>query len=187
MSSSTAISSWLGTLARVGVLDSGHEEAGMAVAAYVVGEERLDELRGWLSEQASDVVVREKTAAVEVCIWMANADRNLDAEEAHFLKQVVMRSGLDDDTVDALVMAVHDPPSMMDVEERLTHPVLRELMLAMCWELAGADGDIANAEDAFYRGMAKRLGVGDERAEELKDSMTERLSAAPPEPPSDES
>lgn len=182
MSSSTAISTWLGTLARGGVLSGAHEEAGLAVAAYVVGEDQLDSLREWFDEQLPEVVTREKRAAVEICIWMANADRKLDAEEAHFLKQVVMRAGLDDDTVDALVAAVHDPPSMEDLEQRLTQPVLRELMLALCWELAGTDGDVARAEDAFYRGLAKRLSVSAERAEELKSAMTARLSATPPEP-----
>jgi uncharacterized tellurite resistance protein B-like protein len=181
------MSTWIGTLARGGVasgtaaadLASGAEAAGLAVAAYVVGEARLDELRGWFAEQGPEVAVREKRAAIEICIWMANADRNLDPEEAYFLKQLVMASELDDDTVDALVAAVHDPPSLDDLEERLTHPVLRELMLALSWELAGADGSVDRAEAAFHEGLAKRLGVGEPRAEELRAAMTERLSAPP--------
>lgn len=132
MQATSAMSTWIGTLARSGVV-SGEEAAGLAVAAYVVGEERLDALRAWFAEQSADVAVREKRAAIEICIWMANADRNLDPEEAHFVKQVVMASQLDDDTVDALVSAVHDPPSLDDLEQRLTHPVLRELMLALSW------------------------------------------------------
>lgn len=157
----------------------GAEAAGLAVAAYVVGEERLDALRTWFDEQSVDVAVREKQAAIEICIWMANADRNLDPEEAYFLKQLVMASQLDDDTVDALVSAVHDPPSLDDLEERLTHPVLRELMLALSWELAGTDGHVDRAEAAFHEGLAKRLGIDELRADELRASMTARLSAPP--------
>ena len=178
MQATSAMSTWIGTLARGGVL-SGNEAAGLAVAAFVVGEERLDELRAWFGEQGPEVAVREKRAAIEICIWMANADRNLDPEEAYFLKQLVMASQLDDDTVDALVAAVHDPPSLDDLEERLTHPVLRELMVALCWELAGTDGSVDRAEVAFHEGLAKRLGITDERAEELRSAMTERLSAPP--------
>ena len=44
MQATSAMSTWIGTLARGGVL-SGAEAAGLAVAAFVVGEERLDELR----------------------------------------------------------------------------------------------------------------------------------------------
>ena len=178
MQATGAMSTWIGTLARGGVL-SGNEAAGLAVAAFVVGETRLDELRGWFGQQGPEVAVREKRAAIEICIWMANADRNLDPEEAYFLKQLVMASQLDDDTVDALVAAVHDPPSLDDLEERLTHPVLRELMLALSWELAGTDGNVDRAEAAFHEGLAKRLGVTGERAEELRSAMTERLSAPP--------
>ena len=95
---------------------------------------------------------------------MANADRKLDPEEAHFVKQLVMYSGLDEDTVDALVMSVHDLPSLDDLESRLTHETLRELMLALCWELAGADGDVDRSELAYFAGLAKRLGVAESRA-----------------------
>ena len=175
---SSAMSTWIGTLARSGVV-RGEEAAGLAVAAYVVGEDRLDQLRAWFSEQSPDVALREKRAAIEICIWMANADRNLDPEEAYFLKQLVMSASMDDDTVDALVSAVHDPPSLDGLEERITHPVLRELMLALSWELAGTDGSVDRAEAAFHEGLAKRLGVDDARAEELRSAVSQRLSAPP--------
>jgi len=178
--SAVAMSSWLGSLARGGVLADGDVgEACMHVAAYVVGENPLAELRAWMQEQPDEVVARERRAAVEVCIWMANADRELDPEESHLLSQLIGRSGLDEDTMDELVAEVHDPPSLTDVEERLTHPVLRELMLALAWEMAEADGNVANQEKAFYAGLAKRLGVDEERADELRASVTERVSMPP--------
>jgi uncharacterized tellurite resistance protein B-like protein len=181
MSKSTvAMSSWLGSLARGGVLTRDEvSEAGVGVAAYVVGPEALEELRAWMGEQSEEAVRRERRAAVEVCIWMANADRQLDPEESHLLSQIISRSGLDEATMDELVTEVHDPPSLADIEERLTHPVLRELMLALAWEMAEADGEVARSEAAFYTGLAKRLGVEEARAAELRQSVTARVSKPP--------
>lgn len=177
--SSAAMTTWLGTLAAGGVLDSAHAKAGVTVAAYVVGEEAVAALRGWMAEQSADVVRREKRAAIEVCIFMANADRNLDPEEAHMLRQIVGSSGLDEDTVDELVAEVHAPAELDGVEDRLTHPTLRELMLALSWEMATADGDVDESEAALYADLAKRLGVRSGRADELRSAVTERLSAPP--------
>jgi uncharacterized membrane protein YebE (DUF533 family) len=160
-----AIERWVGLLAAGGVL----EAKGTAVSgAAPIPKEKIAELEAWLAAQPSEVRVRERRAAIEVCIWMANADRSLDAEEASLLKTLIDRSGLDDDTKDLLVSEVHDPPSLADLEERLTHPTLRELLLFLSWELANADGDVARAEAAFFTGLAKRLGVSDERAAEIK-------------------
>lgn len=155
------------------------QEAGVALATFVVGESRIEELRKWMRSQPRDVLVREKRGAIEVCIWMANADRRIDPEEAHFLRTLVGESGLDDDTVDELVEAIHDLPSLDGIETRLTHPVLRELMLALAWELATADGTVDRLEEAFHVGLARRLGVESGRATELRDAVLQRISLAP--------
>lgn len=173
------MSTWVGALAQGGVLRGGVQQAGVALATFVVGEERVAELRNWLAEQPADVVKREKRGAIEVCIWMANADRELDPEEAHFLRTVITESELDDDSVDELVQSIHDLPSLDGIEDRLTHPVLRELMLALSWELANADGVVDRLEEAFHVGLAKRLGVESQRATDLRDAMTQRVSLAP--------
>lgn len=174
-----AVSTWVGAFAQSGLLKTGVQQAGVALATFVVGESRVAELREWLGQQSPDVVKREKRGAIEVCIWMANADRNLDPEEAHFLQTIIGESGLDDDTVDELVQAVHDLPSLEGIETRLTHPVLRELMLALAWELASSDGKIDRLEEAFHVGLAKRLGVDSKRATDLRDAMNQRVSLAP--------
>jgi hypothetical protein len=173
-----AMATWLGTLAKGGVLgdaqgdaNAPHREAGDAVAAFVVGDEALATLRRWWKAQPPEVVAREKRGAIEICIWMANADRRLDPEEAHMLRAVVLESGLDEDTQDELVAAIHDPPSLAGIEERLTHPVLRELLLALAWELASADGQIDLRERDFHVGLAKRLGVPEARAREIRDAI----------------
>lgn len=173
------MTTWLGTLAAGGVLDGAHAQAGVTVAAYVVGEEAVAALRGWMSEESAETVRREKRAAIEVCIFMANADRKLDPEEAHMLRQIIGSSGLDEDTVDDLVAAVHSPPALDGIEERLTNATLRELMLALSWEMATADGDVDESESALYDDLARRLEVEAERALELRSAVTVRLSAPP--------
>ena len=170
-----AMASWLGALSRGGVLGDSMEQAGTAVAAYVVGEPQLDELRGWFGAQSADVATRERRAAIEVCIWMVHADREVDSEEVHLLKKIIGASLLDEDTQDELVREAHEPPSLRGLEERLTHPVLRELLLALCWELASADGRVAKSERDFYVGLAKRLGIDPTRAAEIQRAIGERI------------
>ncbi len=167
------MSSWLGSLARGGVIEGEGEDA---VAAFVVGETRVHELRDWLASESEDVRARECRAAIEVCIWMANVDRNLDPEEAAMLSEMIGRSGLTEDVQDELVAASHDPPSLSELEERLTHPVLRELLLALAWELASADGRIDRSERDFFTGLGKRLDVSAARAAEIQRAIAERVS-----------
>jgi uncharacterized tellurite resistance protein B-like protein len=171
---SRAIASWLGALSRAAVLRDSWQEAGDAVASYVVGEPRVEELRAWLSSQTPEVATRERRAAIEVCIWMVHADRDVDPEETDLLREIIASSQLDEDTQDLLVREAHELPSLRSLEKRLTHPVLRELLLALCWELASVDGRVAKTERDLYTGLAKRLGVSDVRAAEIQRAMGER-------------
>jgi len=57
--------------------------------------------------------------------------------------------------------------------------VLRELMLALAWELAASDGHIQWDEVEGYAHLAERLGVPEARADELKTAMLERISMPP--------
>jgi tellurite resistance protein len=175
MAATEAMTSWLGALAQSGVLDEAGE-AGEAVAAFVVGEARLAELNAWFRAQSFERAKAERRAAIELCIWMAHADREIDPEERHLLRQIVLASGLDDDSQDALVAAVHKPPPIDGVEERLTHPVLRELMLALAWELAMVDGRIHDEERALFTTLADRLGIDAERAEAIRASVSEEIA-----------
>lgn len=173
--SQRAMARWLGALGKGGVLRDGYDDAGDAVAAYVVGEAQLKELASWLASQPKDVAARERRAAIEVCIWMAHADRTIDPEETHLLREIIGQSLLDDDTQDALVDEAHAPPSLDGLEKRLTHPVLRELLLALSWELASIDGRVDKSELAFFTGLAKRLGVSEARAAEIQRALDEQL------------
>lgn len=170
-----AMATWLGALAQTGVVHGADANAGEDLAVYVVGEEKLAQLRSWFALATPKEITREKVAAIEVCIWMAYADRVLDPEERDLLRVVVDASGLDDDAKAELVSATHDPPSLKNLPNRLTQPVLRELMLALAWELAQADGRISRAENDFYRGLARKLEVPDDRAEAIRTAVSNRL------------
>ncbi len=170
-----AMATWVGTLARGGVIRDEREEAGAAVAAFVVGEDRLEALRAWFEAQPPEVRTREQRAAVELCIWMAHADREVVPEEAQLLRAIVLSSELAEDERQALIETVAEPPPLSDIAERLTQPTLRELMLALSWELACADGRIDPMEAELHAGLAKRLGVSVERAAELRGSIEEQV------------
>jgi len=173
-----AMTTWLGALARGGVIAAHASEdatAGEAVAAYVVGEERLEELRAHFEDVDPAEAAGERRAAVEAVIAMAQSDRDLHPEETHSLRSLVGKSGLDADTQDELVMLVHEPKGIEGIEERLTHPVLRELILALSWELAVADGKVDDAESEYYARLTERLGVKARRAKEIADAIAERV------------
>ena len=176
-SAQRAMTTWIGALAHGGVLgaDERDVEAGDAVAAFVVGADRLRGLREWLAERSASEAARERRAAIEACIWMAHADRAVHPEERHLLSRLVRLSGLDADAQDELVQAVHAPPALDGVEKRLTHPVLRELILALAWELALADGRIDTAEERFYGELARRLDVDPARAREVREAVDQRV------------
>lgn len=170
-----AMAGWLGALGKAGLIHGAEEETSQVVAQFVVGEEGIAKLREFFAAASPEVREREKKAAIEVCIWMVHADRQVDPEEVALLREIIGRSGLSDDAQDELVSSTHEPPSLEGVEERLTHPVLRELLLALAWELASIDGNVARAERDFYTGLSKRLGVTAVRAAEIQRAIAERV------------
>ena len=171
---------WIGTLADGGVIDPPKDVRDAAdtphvMAQYVVGEERLQSLMEWFAAADPVIAQRERRAAVEVCIWMAHADREVHPEERFMLQQIVTHSGLDDDTQDALVDAIHAPPPLDGLEERLTQPVLRELMMALAWELALSDGHVDESESHLFGELANRFKVSRERAAELRALLSQQV------------
>ena len=171
-----AVASWIGTLASGGLITNAHQEAGLSVAAYVVGESRLGDLREWIVGLDAEAVATAQRAAIETLIWMANADRKLDPEEAHMLMEIIMRSRLDADAQDEMVAAVHDPPELDQLAVRIGHPVLAELLVALSWELADADGDISRSEETFMNDLASKLGVSSDRVAEIRDAVVARVA-----------
>ena len=185
-----AIATWLGTLARSGVLHSpptsarGRQgdvveaaalgTAGLAVAAYVVGEERLDDLRDWIAGQSTEDTATMQQAAVRTCIWMAHADRHVADEERRMLEAVVAATELDPAMRQALVATMDDPPALMSLAVP-DHGILRELLLAMCWELAAADGRIASEEQQSYQRLAEHFQVPPMRAAAICDAVAAKV------------
>lgn len=164
-----AMALWLGALSRAGVVNDQTTDA--SKAAEVIGEHALTDLRRWLATRPRAEVEREQRAAIEVCIWMAHADRHVDAQERFLLRRIVTSSALDDDERDDIVDAAHSVPDLRDLEQRLTHPVLRELMLCLAWELALSDGRITDEETRSFEDLARRLQVSPERSRELQEAV----------------
>ncbi len=176
-----AIETWVGALASGGVLaepdaDAGPDDkAGRALAKFVLGEAGVTDLHAFLTSADEATAVRERCAASEVCIWMAHADRELHPEERRMLENLVAASRLSEDRRASLVAAIDAPPPLDGIEERLTHPVPRELIMALAWELALSDGTVDAEEEALFLRMATRLDVSMNRAQELRHAMDQRI------------
>jgi len=160
------MSTWIGALTQGGVLFS-DAQAGKTVAALFIGADAVDRLRKHFADASDDVVRRERRAAVEVCIWMACADRKVTAEERQLVVDIVKGSGLPAEDRAELSGALDDLPSLSDVEGRIQCQELRELLLGLAWELALADGHLHRQEQAFLDGLVKRFAVDPMRAAEI--------------------
>lgn len=163
-----AMTTWLGALGRGGILLGELEEHGMFAAMTVVGADALGELRQWFEAQTDADALRERRAAVEVCIWMAHADRDVADSERELLSQLIARSGLPADVRGELDAAVVDGLSIEGIEHRLTQETLRTLMLALAWELAEVDRTIDPRERASFDELAAALGVDEESARAIE-------------------
>ncbi len=172
---SLAIATWLGTLVRAGAVSCENEAAGQALAAAVVGEAALEDLREWLEAQSHEVRSREQEAAIEALIHMALVDRELHADEEELLLALIENADLTKGAQKALVRRIAAPRALEEVAERLTHPTLRELLLTMGWEMALADGRIDPAERDLYNRMARLLDISPARANELRDALHARV------------
>lgn len=176
-----AIETWVGALSSSGVLAgedaeaSPSDKAGRALATFVLGESALDALSRFLRGVDDAEAAEERSAAVEVCVWMAHADRHLHDEERRMLENLVATSRLTRSQQAKLTAAIDDPPPLEGLERRLTHPVLRELIMALAWELALSDGVVDAEEEALFLRLATQLDVPLRRAQELRDAMEQRV------------
>ncbi len=175
------MATWLGALTHGGVIeaalgDSPQEAAGDAVASYVLGAERLAQLKRWFRAAPADEAAAQRRAAVEACLVMAHADHLVQPEERALIERIVADSGLAPEDQRALVASIADaPPPLESLAARLTQPILRELILALSWELALADERVDPAESTLYGQLAEALEVPAERAAELRAAIDERV------------
>jgi tellurite resistance protein len=166
----SAMITWVGALgAREPATDE--EKKGEALAASVLGDEKLAALRSFFRDEAPEVVERERRAAVAACTWMARADRDVTDEEDELLSEVIAQSGLPFDSQLALLATVARPWPLEKIAAELTQPGLRELMLALAWKIAKADDEVAAAERNAHGALAEAFGIDETRARELRDRV----------------
>lgn len=167
-----AMATWLGALAAPGFTLNSRQKAGLTVATYVLGEGKLDALRAWFAFQSPEAQSRELQATIEAVIHMAHADRDFDESERAFLDHTIDHAGISDDAKAFLRLRLDDPQPLDDLAQRITQTTLREMLLALCWELAMADDRIAPEEITAYDDLARKLDVPGARAMELRDALS---------------
>ena len=163
---------WLGILASGMLVDREDEEAAEA-AVKIVGEAKVSELREWFAAQTPETRQLVEAAVIEACIAMMHADRNAKPEERALVEHVIEHAQLDAHVRETLVKAMEHPPRIESIATRVTHPILRELLLVLAWELAKADGKIEETERGEYGLLAALLGVEKERAVALRTALGE--------------
>jgi uncharacterized tellurite resistance protein B-like protein len=179
----SAIATWVAVLSGGGLLHGEREAKGVELASSIVGEARLSELRGWLEARNQEDLADIRSASIELCMWMAVADRVTDPAERDLLGDIVRASGLSPDEearllalLPAALGDVRSLPHLETLAERLDHPVLRELMLALAWYVAGSDGFVDALEDTSYERLAGIFGVDPSTAS----AISKTLGAARP-------
>ncbi len=161
-----AIDTWVAVLSGGGLLHGEREAAGVALASRIVGEERLRDLRVWLEARTATDLAELRTAAIMLCMWMAVADRVIDPAERELLGDIVRTSGLSPADEQHALAVLQDAlgdvrrlPHVETLAEELDHPVLRELMLALAWYVAKADGFVDALEHSSYARLAAIFGI----------------------------
>ena len=166
-----ATATWVGALARGGVLMGHEEEVGAVLANVVLGPDELGALRQFFHDASDEVRVRERRGAIHACIYLAQADREIVPEEVALLMRIIAHSELSPDEKEHLERAVRVPLSPDEIAEELTQPGLRELMLALSWQLADADDRLDDGEREAHQALARAFGVSDARLATLREAV----------------
>lgn len=145
---------------------------GERIVGHIAPTEAVAALRDWLVQEPPKTVIEEQRAVIEACIRMAHANREIDLEERAELRELIAWSGLDEDATDELVAEVHSPPPLGDLRERVRHPVLRDVLLALAWTMAMADGSADAPEKKLFAELVSKLGVTPEHAEKIRKAMS---------------
>jgi hypothetical protein len=105
---------------------------------------------------------------------MSQVDHNVAQEEGLLLREGVALSGLSDDVCDELVSLSHGSVDAAGLADRLPDASLRELVLAMTWELALADSRVCNEEISSYSALAEQLLIPADRAQAIRAFVEQR-------------
>ena len=175
---SSAIDTWVSLLSGGGLLRSEREAAGALLAARVVGEARLAELRDYLEARSEAELAAIRSSAIELCIWMMVADRVIVPAERDLLVELVRTGelGASDErrAKELLQQALGDIRTLPHPETlaaRLDHPVLRALMRALASYVAEADGFVDALEGASFSRLCGIFGVESAVAARLRQAL----------------
>lgn len=163
---------WLGILT-TGVLMGDDAEKAALELRSALGGDKLADLRQWFATHDEATTKAARVAAVEGCIAIVRADRNVDAEEREAIERIIQLSELDDETQAALSKHIDQDVSLDGLGDRLGHPVLKEALLVLAWQLAKADGKVQEDELGLYGVLADKLGVAPRRASDLRTALGE--------------
>jgi tellurite resistance protein len=179
-----AMATWVGALARGGLLITEEEALGAQLALDLIGEGALSELRQWFADQPAGIVDRERAGAIRACIWVAQADRELEERERELIARVIQQSELPAATQRELFARLEDlegaPEALDDLRAALTQPGLRQLMVALGYSLAHLDGRISQLPGTSREVKAEEAEVLSLLAEafELSEARRDALNEA---------
>ena len=168
-----AMATWVGALVRGGILMGHEEEMGAILAQVVLGPDGLVELREWFAAQPPEVVRRERRGAIHACIFLAQADRDIAAEEVALIERVIAHSDLQPEDERALMAAIEVPLAPQLIASELTQPGLRDLTLALSWQLAASDHVLDADEASAHLTLARVFGVSEKRLETIRQAVLE--------------
>lgn len=177
------VTSWVALLSPTALLHGARDEWAVHAAARVVGEARLAELREYLTGEPKDRAADLRSAAIEICIWMAVSDRVVDPVEREVLTDLVTRAELPAQETRRLVdlcrSALSDVRKLSHPEtlaERADHPVLRELLLALAWQVALADDFVDDLEIRSFERLAGIFGIEPADRERIRTALEPAVS-----------
>jgi uncharacterized tellurite resistance protein B-like protein len=174
------VSRWVALLSPTALLHGSRDEWAVDAATRVVGEARLAELRQHLAGEPEQSAAGVRSAAIEICIWMAVSDRVVDPREREALADLVERAELGPTETRRLLeltrSALGDVRKLSHPEtlaERVDHPVLRELLLAVAWQVALADDFVDDLELRSFERLAGIFGIEHADKERVRAALSD--------------
>lgn len=171
------MAAWMGVLLRGGMIFNEREEQAVKTAMTVLGEERLEELRRFFAEQKPEQADQERVGAIQLCLWMANADRELASEERELLDEVIDRSDLPSSEKERLRDSMGEDPDVDGAIAAVNQPGLRRLVLALAWELAESDGTVDQDEQRVFDRLTEAFGLDKGEVADLKAAVARVLGS----------
>ncbi len=162
-----SVARWMGILS-TGLLMGSEAEDAVQRAQKVLGSSQLATLRRWFAALPPEGMRDAKCAVVEACIFIVHADGVVQDAERELVERIVQLSELDENAQEWLIKRIDEKPLLDSVAERLTHPALRELVIAMTWQIVTADGTVEQAEHQAHSDLAQKLDVSADRASVLR-------------------